>query len=105
MKVAGRAIVVGAMVCAVIGVMTLISFSSTEKVSAAQQKAERVNGSIQQTRVTNWWMARIESTRTGPNPWPRCFRRRRAGRGARSRACSPRTRIASSSRCEASCPI
>ena len=39
MKVAGRAIVVGAIVCAVIGVMTLISFSSTEKVSAAQQKA------------------------------------------------------------------
>ena len=40
MKVAGRAIVVGAMVCAVIGVMTFDKFSfSTGKVSAAQQKA------------------------------------------------------------------
>jgi hypothetical protein len=38
MKVAGRAIVVGAIVCAVIGVMTLINFSSSKKVSAAQQK-------------------------------------------------------------------
>ena len=105
MKVAGRAIVVGAMVCAVIGAMTLISFSSAEKVSAAQQQAKRGSGSIQQTRVTNWWMARIESTRTGPNPWPLCFRKKRAGRGARCRACSPRTRIASSWPCAASCPI
>jgi len=39
MKVAGRAIVVGAIVCAVIGAMTLINSSTTEKVSAAQQKA------------------------------------------------------------------
>src|ERR1700694_3818048 len=39
MKLTGRAMVVGAMVCAAIGVMTLINFSSTEKVSAAQQKA------------------------------------------------------------------
>src|ERR1700676_5329191 len=40
MKVVGRAIVVGAMVCAVIGVVTLISCSSTEKGAAAQQQAE-----------------------------------------------------------------
>ena len=39
MKAAGRAIVVGVMVCAVVGVMTLISSSRIEKVSAAQQKA------------------------------------------------------------------
>src|SRR6202158_757782 len=39
MKLSGRAIVVGAMVCAVIGVMTLVNFSSTGKVSAAQQQA------------------------------------------------------------------
>jgi hypothetical protein len=37
MKVS-RAIVVGAMVCAVIGGMTLISFSTTEKVNAAQKQ-------------------------------------------------------------------
>src|ERR1017187_2907159 len=40
MKVARRAIVVGAMVCAVIGVMTLISCSSTGKERAAWQQAE-----------------------------------------------------------------
>ena len=40
MKVVGRAMVVGAMVCAVIGVTTLVSFSSTEKERAAQQQAE-----------------------------------------------------------------
>src|SRR5258708_39661973 len=40
MKVAGRAIIIGVVVCAVIGVMTLISFSSAEKVSAAQQQAK-----------------------------------------------------------------
>jgi hypothetical protein len=39
MKMVARAIVVGAMICAVIGVITLISFSNTEKVNAAQQKA------------------------------------------------------------------
>src|SRR6202162_4233228 len=39
MKVVGRAIVVGAIVCAVTGVMTFTSFSSIEKVSAAQQQA------------------------------------------------------------------
>src|ERR1700694_5547722 len=39
MKLTGRAMVVGAMVCAAIGVMTLISFSSTKKLSAAQQQA------------------------------------------------------------------
>src|ERR1035441_3012143 len=40
MKLVGRKIVVGAMVCAAIGVATLISFTITGKVSAAQQKAE-----------------------------------------------------------------
>src|ERR1039457_4226979 len=40
MKVVGRMIVVGAMVCAVIGVMTLISCSSTEKGVEAQQKTD-----------------------------------------------------------------
>src|SRR3984893_12912964 len=40
MKVVVHAIVVGAMVCAVIGVMTLISCSSTEKGGAAQQQTE-----------------------------------------------------------------
>src|SRR5712691_9420500 len=40
MKVVHRAIVVGAMVCAVIGVMSLISCSSTGKEGAAQQQAE-----------------------------------------------------------------
>src|SRR5579863_7495146 len=40
MKVAGRAIVFGAMVCAAIGVLMLISYSSAEKVSAAQKKGE-----------------------------------------------------------------
>ena len=39
MKVVGRAIVVGGMVCAVMGIMTLISFSSAGKVSAAQKEA------------------------------------------------------------------
>ena len=39
MKMGGRAVVVGAMFCAVIGGMTFISFSSAEKVSAAQQQA------------------------------------------------------------------
>src|SRR6202043_2093899 len=39
MKMASRAIVVGAMVCAGIGVMTLISFSNNEKVNAAQKQA------------------------------------------------------------------
>src|SRR5579864_1339276 len=40
MKVAVRAIVFGAMVCAAIGVLMLISYSSAEKVSAAQKKGE-----------------------------------------------------------------
>ena len=35
MKVVGRKIAVGAMVCAAIGVMTLAIFSRTEKVVAA----------------------------------------------------------------------
>src|SRR5260370_28444304 len=38
MKVAGRAIVVGAMICGVIGVMTLTNLSNTRKVRAAQQQ-------------------------------------------------------------------
>jgi len=38
MKVTGRAIVLGAMICAVIGVMTLINLSITGKMSAAQQQ-------------------------------------------------------------------
>ena len=38
MKVVGRKIVVGAMVCAAIGVMTLAIFSRTERVAAAQQE-------------------------------------------------------------------
>jgi len=42
MKLTGRVIVAGAIVCAVIGAMTLINFSNTERVSAAQQKAEKV---------------------------------------------------------------
>src|ERR1700693_2235969 len=42
MKAGGRAIVIGAMVCAVIGVMTWMSWLSTEKVSAAQRQAEAV---------------------------------------------------------------
>src|ERR1700676_5087503 len=39
MKAAVRAIVVGAMICAVIGVMALLIFTSAGKASAAQQKA------------------------------------------------------------------
>jgi hypothetical protein len=39
MKVVGRLIVVGAMVCAMMGVMTLISCSSSEKGAAVQQQA------------------------------------------------------------------
>ena len=38
MKVVGRNVVVGAMVCAAIGVVMLISGSSTKKVSAAQKQ-------------------------------------------------------------------
>ncbi len=41
MKVAGRKIVVGAMVCAVIGATTLLSWLSVEKASAAQRKTEQ----------------------------------------------------------------
>ncbi len=40
MKMVGRAMVVGAMVCAVIGVMTLIGCSSTGKVGATEQQAQ-----------------------------------------------------------------
>src|SRR6202049_1428448 len=44
MKAAVRAIVVGAMICAVIGVMTLIIFSNAGKASAAQQKTAGQEG-------------------------------------------------------------
>ena len=40
MKVVGRKIVVGVMACAVISIITLISFSITGKLTAAQKKGE-----------------------------------------------------------------
>jgi len=42
MKVAGRAIVFGAMVCAAIGVLMLISYSSAEKADLFAGTATRV---------------------------------------------------------------
>src|ERR1700730_5193308 len=67
MKMPGRAMVVGAMVCAVIGVMTLTSFSGNEKVSAAQKQA----GAVQPVDPANPSDELVDGPyRVDPN-WPR----------------------------------